>query len=88
MRDKIVLRKRAVPKVVTLPNGTTFTARHERISRKQLPRNIRVKNVRNIGPRIKNRGILSLDDRQNSENNSKNASKIQQITSSSTKNEK
>ena len=40
MRDKIVLRKRAVPKVVTLPNGTAFSARYERISRKQLPRNI------------------------------------------------
>ena len=62
MRDKIVLRKRAVPKVVTLSNGIAFTARYERISRKQLPRNIRVKNVRNIGPRRKNRGILSLDD--------------------------
>ena len=31
---KIVLRRRTSPKIVTLPNGTTFTARYERISRK------------------------------------------------------
>lgn len=45
MRDKIVLRRRATPKVVTLPNGRTFTAKWERISRKQLPINIRVKKL-------------------------------------------
>ena len=44
-REKIVLRERTTLKVVTLPNGTTFTARYERISRKQLPINIHGKNV-------------------------------------------
>ena len=38
---------------MTLPNGTTFTARYERISRKQLPTNIHVKNAKQIGPRNK-----------------------------------
>ena len=48
-----MLRRRISPRVVTLPNGTTFTARYERISRKQLPINIHVKNARKIGPRNK-----------------------------------
>ena len=48
MREKIVLRRRTPPRLVTLPNGTTFTARYERISRKQLPINISVKNARKI----------------------------------------
>lgn len=59
MKDKIVLRKRATPKVVNLPNGNTFVARYERISWKQLPRNIRVTRTRKkIGPRKNNRRIL------------------------------
>ena len=62
MREKVVLRRRTTPKVVTLPNGTTFTARYERISRKQLPINIDTKNVRKICPRRKNMDILSLKD--------------------------
>ena len=62
MREKIVLRRRKSQKIVTLPNGTTFTARYERISKKQLPRNIRVKNVTKISPRTKNRVILSLNN--------------------------
>ena len=61
MKEKIVLKKRSTPKIVTLPNGTTFTARYERISRKQLPSN-RVKKVRTVGPRNRNRGILSVGD--------------------------
>ena len=48
-----MLRRRISPRVVALPNGTTFTARFEGISRKQLPINIRVKNARKIGPRNK-----------------------------------
>lgn len=40
---KIVLRHRGTPKIVSLPKGTTFTARYERISRKNLPSNIRLK---------------------------------------------
>ena len=51
IREKIVLRWRTCPRLVTLPNGTTFTARYERISRKQLPINIHVKNARKIRPR-------------------------------------
>ena len=51
MREKILLRKRTSPKQVTLPNGTTFVARCERISRKQLPINVHVRNARKIGPR-------------------------------------
>ena len=62
MKEKIVLKKRSTPKIVTLPNGTTFTARYERISRKQLPSNIRVKKVQTVRPRNRNRKILSVGD--------------------------
>lgn len=58
MREKIVLRQRTSPKIVTLPNGTTFTTRYERTSRKKLPRNIRVKNTRKIGPRNRNKSKM------------------------------
>ena len=58
MKDKIMLRKTATPKVVNLPNGNTFLARYERISWKQLPKNIRVTCPRKIGPRKNNRRIL------------------------------
>ena len=54
MTEKIVLRRRTVPKQVILPNGTTFTARYERIGREQLPINIHIKNSRRIGPRNRN----------------------------------
>ena len=50
LAKKIVLRSRAVPLNVTLSNSTTFAARYERISRKNLPGNIRVTRTRNIGP--------------------------------------
>ena len=62
MKEKIVLKKRSTPNIVTLPNGTTFTAKYERISRKQLPSNIKVKKVQKVGPRNRNRGILSVGD--------------------------
>ena len=62
MKQKNVLRRRTIPKVVTLPNGTTFTSRYERISRKKLPSNIKVKKVRTVGPRNRSRGIISLND--------------------------
>ena len=58
MREKIVLRRRTAPKIVALPNGTTFTARYQRISRKKLPVNIHVKNARKIGPRIRNKSKM------------------------------
>ena len=51
MRQKIVLRRHAVPLNVTLPNGTSFAARYERISKKNLSGNIRVTNARTIDPR-------------------------------------
>ena len=42
-RGKKKKKKRAAPKVVNLPNGRSFMSKWERISRKQLPVNIRVK---------------------------------------------
>ena len=56
-QQTIFLRKRAVPKVVNLPNGRSFTSKWERISRKQLPVNIRVAKQRTISPRKINRMI-------------------------------
>ena len=57
VKQTIILRKRAAPKVVNLPNGRFFTSKWERISRKQLPVNIRVKRQRTIDPRKNNRMI-------------------------------
>ena len=57
VKQTIILRKRANPKVVNLPNGRSFTSRWERISRKQLAINIKVKRQRKIGPRRNNRMI-------------------------------
>ena len=51
MREKIVSRGRPTPKIVNLPNGISFVSIYERISRKQLPRNIRVTRARKVGPR-------------------------------------
>ena len=55
MRTKIILRRGTSTKQITLLNSSTFTARYERISRKQLSINIQVKNARKIGPRNKNK---------------------------------
>ena len=55
VQKTIILRKRALPKIVNLPNGRSFTSRWERISRKRLPINIKVKRQRTIGPRRNNR---------------------------------
>ena len=49
MRQKNVLRRRAVPLNVTLQNGTSFAARYETISKKNLPDNIRVTRTRTVG---------------------------------------
>ena len=63
MREKIVLARRAVPKRVRLPDGTSFVARYERISRSSLPENIRVTRTRTVGsrnrraPRIKKKRV-------------------------------
>ena len=51
MRDKILLHQRPVPVAVNLYNGTSFASRYKRISRKQLPGNIRVARTRTIGPK-------------------------------------
>ena len=58
VKQTVILRKRANTKIVNLPNGRFFTSKWERISRKQLPINIRVKKQRMIGPRRNNRAIL------------------------------
>ena len=51
MKEKIVLHWHAVPVTAKLPNGTSFVSRYKRISRKQLPGNIRVSRTRTIVPR-------------------------------------
>ena len=58
MREKIVFRRRTSPRIVTLPNSITFTARYERISRKQLLTNIFVTNAKKIGPRNSNKSKM------------------------------
>ena len=57
VKQTINLRKRAAPKIVNLPNGRSFTSKWERISRKQLPINIKVNKQRTISPRRNNRMI-------------------------------
>ena len=57
VKQTVILRKRAAPKIVNLPNGRFFTSKWERISRKQLPINIKVNRQRTIGPRRNNRMI-------------------------------
>ena len=57
MKKHIILRKRTAPVQITLPNGRSFTSRWERISRKQLPINIRVARSRTIGPKRKRKNI-------------------------------
>ena len=42
-RDMIIMMKRATPKRVTLPNGTTFAAKYERATRDQLTAKIRLR---------------------------------------------
>ena len=57
VKRHIILRKTATPKIVNLPSSRSFVSKRERISRKQLPMNIRVNRVRTIGPRRNNRQI-------------------------------
>ena len=54
MKQTVILTKRVIPKLIDLPNGRSFTSRWERISRKQLPTNIKVQKNRTIGPRRNN----------------------------------
>ena len=53
VKKHVILRKMRAPVQITLPNGKSFTSRLERISRKQLPINIKVAKSRTIGPRRK-----------------------------------
>ena len=57
VKKHIILRKRANPVRVNLPDGRSFTSKWERISRKQLPINIKITRNRTIGPRRNNRAI-------------------------------
>ena len=57
VKQMAILRKRAGPKIVNLPNGRSFMSKWERISRKQLPISIEVNRQRTIGPRRNNRMI-------------------------------
>ena len=59
MRQKILLRRRAAPLNITLLNGTTFAARYERTSSKNVPGNIRITRTRTIGPQKRRTRIKS-----------------------------
>ena len=53
------LRRRVNLKQITLPDGTTFYARYERVSRANLTANVTTKRTRAIGPRQQCAGLLS-----------------------------
>ena len=57
VKRHIILKKRSNPVRVNLPDGRSFTSKWERISRRQLPMNIKVTRNRMIGPRRNNRVI-------------------------------
>ena len=57
VKKHIILRKRSNLVRVNLPDGRSFTSNWERISRRQLPMNIKVTRNRMIGPRRNNRVI-------------------------------
>ena len=69
-KENYPMRKLAVPKRVTLPNGRTFFARYERIKRQDLPGNIQMhrtyrqrsvpRNGRRRGQAQQGRGIKSI----------------------------
>ena len=48
LRQKILLRKRVTPQRVTLPNGQSFLARYEKVSRKNLSGNVTITKARQI----------------------------------------
>ena len=39
-KNNYIMRKLAIPKTVTLPNGRPFLARYKRVPRSELPANI------------------------------------------------
>ena len=51
MREKILLRRRMTQQRIHLPNGQSLLARYERVSRRNLPRNLTIKRTRRIGPK-------------------------------------
>ena len=53
MREKILLRRRVTPQRVQLPNEQSFLAKYERVSRRNLPRNVTITQTKRIGPRNK-----------------------------------
>ena len=57
VKKHIILRKRADPVQINLPNGRSFVSTWERISIKQLPINIKVTRNRTISTRQNNRRI-------------------------------
>ena len=66
-KENYAMRKLAVPKRVTLPNGRSFVARYERIKRGNLPPNICMRRTyrqraapRNRRRRQRGRGIVSV----------------------------
>ena len=83
---KNVLGHHAVPKQVRLPDGTSFVARYERISRSSLPGNIRVTRTSTVGPRnrqaarIKERGKTQPSKYTNTGQGKMEQKKIQEIT--------
>ena len=69
-KENYAMRKLAVPKRVTLPNGRSFVARYERIKRGDLPPNIRMPRTyrqrgapRNTHRRQRGRGIVSVAEK-------------------------
>ena len=65
VKDKILLQRSVNPKKVDLPDGQTFYARYERVSRKNLSANVTINKSRTIGlrrghkPKQQEAGILS-----------------------------
>ena len=50
-KDKVLLRQKATPQRVRLPDGQSFLARYERLSWRNLPSNVRIRRNPTIGPR-------------------------------------
>ena len=59
VRDNVLLRRCAIPKKATLPDGRTFYVKYERVSRRNLPTNATVRRKRTIGPRRQRRQTAS-----------------------------
>ena len=75
MRDKI-LDRRPVPVAVNSPSGTSFMSRYKRISRKQLPGNIRVTKTKTISPRKKPKTKVQVGQHTDTGQGKKNQKKI------------